>query len=149
MMYFDVHLIISLAIVEMLFRRVSKEVKFCLLIGTKNTSIYYGAYVDILINEENKQANISEWLANHLKRLADNSRLKILFLLKDKSMCGQEIKKELNLSNATISHHMSELIGASFVLARKEGNKTYYSLNRIVIKNILDEMQGLLVDDTK
>lgn len=113
------------------------------------TSIHYGAYVDILINEENKQSNISERLANHLKRLADNSRLKILFLLRDKSMCGQEIKNELNLSNATISHHMSELIGASFVLARKEGNKTYYSLNRVVIKNILDEMQALLVDDTK
>lgn len=112
----------------------------------KYSFIYYGAYVDILIIEENKQSNISERLANHLKRLADNSRLKILFLLREKSMCGQEIKEELHLSNATISHHMGELIGASFVLARKEGNKTYYSLNRVVIKDMLDEMQALLVD---
>lgn len=108
--------------------------------------MYYGAYIDILIHEENKQKNISSRLVKKLNALSDNSRIGILCELKQHDLCGQQLKEALHLSNATISHHMNELLQDNFVTTRKEGNKVVYAINKVVIEETLAEIKALLLD---
>mgnify|MGYP006305328347 CR=1 FL=1 len=45
-------------------------------------------------------------------------------------MYGNELAENLNLSNATISHHVSKLLMNNIIQARKEDNKLYFKLNK-------------------
>lgn len=64
------------------------------------------------------------------KALADETRLNIISLLAEKTMYGNELAEKLNLSNATISHHVSKLIMNNIIQAQKEDNKLYFKLNK-------------------
>ena len=64
------------------------------------------------------------------KALADETRLNIISLLAQKTMYGSELAEKLNLSNATISHHVSKLLMNNIIQAQKEDNKLYFKLNK-------------------
>jgi DNA-binding transcriptional ArsR family regulator len=64
------------------------------------------------------------------KALADETRLNIISLLAEKTMYGNELAEKLNLSNATISHHVSKLIMNKIIQAQKKDNKLYFKLNK-------------------
>jgi DNA-binding transcriptional ArsR family regulator len=64
------------------------------------------------------------------KALADETRLHIISLLAEKTMYGNELAEKLNLSNATISHHVSKLIMNKIIQAQKKDNKLYFKLNK-------------------
>jgi DNA-binding transcriptional ArsR family regulator len=64
------------------------------------------------------------------KALADETRLNIISLLAQKTMYGNELAEKLNLSNATISHHVSKLLVNNIIQAKKEDNKLYYKFNK-------------------
>ena len=82
----------------------------------------------------------SEFLTDRLKSLSDQRRIEILKALKSAPMYGQELADLLSLSPATISHHMSTLVGAGFVSVDRKGTKTSYSLHR---QNLDDFMRSL------
>lgn len=107
--------------------------------------LHYGIYVDRFFKEKHQQDSSGEQLANQMKTLSDKSRLKILCLLKEREMFGQELKDALNLSNATISHHMNELMVDNFVSVRKDGSKVLYSLNPDKIEAALNGIRQLLL----
>ena len=76
-------------------------------------------------------------LSDHLKVLADPTRLKILdFLLeppqrccaREDGVCGCDLKTLLSFSQPTVSHHMKQLVAAGFVRAKKRGRRVYYGL---------------------
>ena len=69
-------------------------------------------------------------LAEHLKVLADPTRLAILEFLRDPAIsccsredgvCGCDFKSFLGLTQPTVSHHMKQLVEAGFVKAEKRG----------------------------
>jgi len=64
------------------------------------------------------------------KSLADETRLNIISLLAEKTMYGNELAEKLNLSNATISHHVSKLLMNKLIQAQKQDNKLYFKLNK-------------------
>jgi DNA-binding transcriptional ArsR family regulator len=64
------------------------------------------------------------------KALADETRLNIISLLAEKTMYGNELAEKLNLSNATISHHVSKLLMNKIIQAQKKDNKLYFKLNK-------------------
>jgi DNA-binding transcriptional ArsR family regulator len=64
------------------------------------------------------------------KALADETRLNIISLLAEKTMYGNELAEKLNLTNATISHHVSKLLMNNIIQAHKEDNKLYFKLNK-------------------
>ena len=70
------------------------------------------------------------------KALNDNTRRKILELLKKKDLTAGEIADSFNISKPSISHHLDLLKQAGLVQATKEGQFIYYSLNTTV----MDEM---------
>lgn len=79
------------------------------------------------------------------KVLADETRLNIISLLADKTMYGNELAEKLNLTNATISHHMSKLLMYDIIKANKENNKLYFKLNKKSFKKIIsNSVENLL-----
>lgn len=67
-------------------------------------------------------------LSSLLKLVGEESRLKILCILKRGKHCVCEIKKHLNLSQSLISHHLKDLKEADLISVEKKGLRAYYSL---------------------
>lgn len=79
------------------------------------------------------------------KALADETRLNIISLLAEKTMYGNELAEKLNLSNATISHHVSKLIMNKIIQAQKKDNKLYFKLNKNKFKkSVLKAVDNLI-----
>ncbi len=70
------------------------------------------------------------------KALSDNNRLQIIDMLSCGEMCACRILEKLNITQPTLSHHMKTLIDAKLVIARKEINWVYYSLNKYTIDEL-------------
>lgn len=71
------------------------------------------------------------------KALNDPTRRAILELLQQKDMTAGEIANKFNISFPSISHHLDLLKQAKLVVAEKEGQFIYYSLNTTVVDEIL------------
>ncbi|MBL7131919.1 MAG: winged helix-turn-helix transcriptional regulator [Candidatus Omnitrophica bacterium] len=80
-----------------------------------------------------------------LKGCADDTRLRILNILRDEQLTVKDICKVLSVSQTSISKHLSKLRLLKIVADRRAGNLVYYSLdtlsdtfqNKIVIFIIL------------
>jgi ArsR family transcriptional regulator, arsenate/arsenite/antimonite-responsive transcriptional repressor len=71
------------------------------------------------------------------KALNDATRREILRLLQEKDMTAGEIAEQFNMSWPSISHHLDLLKQAKLVIAEKDGQYVYYSLNTTVVDDIL------------
>jgi len=80
------------------------------------------------------------------KGLNDPTRREILELLKGNDMTAGEIVEQFYISGSSISHHLDVLKQAKLVIAEKQGQFIYYSLNTTVIDEI---MKWLLQIKTK
>jgi ArsR family transcriptional regulator len=74
---------------------------------------------------------------NVFRALNDPTRREILELLKEKEMSAGEIADQFNMSWPSISHHLDLLKQAKLVEAEKDGQFIYYSLNIIVVDEVL------------
>lgn len=108
--------------------------------------LHYGIYVDTIAAEKARLEKAGMQAVDKWRSLSDKSRIRILCLLKEREMFGQELTEALGLSNATISHHMNDLLTEDFVLLRKEGSKVLYRLNREKIAEAIEEMRLLLLE---
>ncbi len=79
------------------------------------------------------------------KALNDPTRRAILELLRDKDLTAGEIAEQFNISWPSISHHLELLKRAGLVVAVKEGQYVYYSINTTV----MDEMVKWLMQLNK
>ena len=70
--------------------------------------------------------------------LVSKSRLKIINLLRKKSMNVSEIVKEMNIDQTMVSHNLGRLKHCGFITNEKKGKYRYYKLNEKTIKPILD-----------
>lgn len=64
------------------------------------------------------------------KALADDTRQKIMSLCCCRWLSVGEIVEALDVSQPTISHHLSILRAAKLVDVRREGKQIYYTLNQ-------------------
>ncbi|HVG40788.1 MAG TPA: autorepressor SdpR family transcription factor [Chitinophagaceae bacterium] len=78
------------------------------------------------------------------KALNDATRRSILEMLKEQDMTAGEIADKFNISKPSISHHLDLLKQAELVVAEKEGQFIYYSINTTV----LDEMMKWIIQFT-
>lgn len=76
-------------------------------------------------------------LQDIFKVLGNESRLRILQLLRKKSYCGEELAQMLQLSSATISHHMKKLEDVGLISAKKDQYYTNYYVNQDYLMTIL------------
>ncbi len=71
------------------------------------------------------------------KALNDTTRRSILEMLKERDMTAGEIADQFNISKPSISHHLDLLKQANLVIAVKEGQFIYYSINTTVMDEML------------
>ena len=71
------------------------------------------------------------------KALNDPTRRQILQLLQEKDMTAGEIVERFKISGPSISHHLDLLKQAKLVIAEKDGQYIYYSLNTTVVDEII------------
>jgi predicted transcriptional regulator len=77
-----------------------------------------------------------EELLGFFKALGDEKRLKIVGLLAQKSLCVEELAAILDLSAATVSHHLRKLVEAGLVEASAEGYYNVYSLQAETLREM-------------
>lgn len=84
-------------------------------------------------------------LQKTLKALADPIRREILNLLKEKSLSAGEIVEKFDVTNASISRHLSVLKEADLIRDARSGKFIYYELNTSVLEQVMlwiSELKG-------
>jgi len=76
---------------------------------------------------EDKSKQVIE-ISALLKMVAEESRLKLLCVLRDGEHCVCEIMKHVKLSQSLISHHLKSLKDINLVINEKRGVYVYYRL---------------------
>ena len=82
-------------------------------------------------------------LVRFYKALADPTRLRILALLVERPMYGQELAESLGVNAPTVSHHLGELRAAGLLRTRKVDNYHYFELDL----DHLRRLSGVLIED--
>jgi predicted transcriptional regulator len=87
----------------------------------------------------------TQYLLEFFKVLADEKRLQIVGLLARQPYSVEEMAAILDLSSATVSHHLGRLVRAGLVEARADQHYHIYSLR---LQALHDKAQQLLSRDT-
>jgi ArsR family transcriptional regulator len=82
---------------------------------------------------------------NILYVLADQTRLRILKLLRQGEQNVTKIVEALKLSQPTVSHHLKRLEAAGLVLKRQYKRWVFYQVNKSVLKSFIEKF-GLELD---
>ena len=80
-----------------------------------------------------------------LSLLADNTRLKILKILKQGETNVSKIVEGMKLSQPTVSHHLKKLEEAGLVLKRQYKRWVFYQVNKSLLKKFIESF-GLELD---
>lgn len=80
------------------------------------------------------------FLSQTFAALADPNRQKIIKCLKKSELPVSEIAKNLNISLATLSHHLDILRRAGLVSSRREGRQIFYELNLSVTEEVIEAL---------
>lgn len=83
-------------------------------------------------------------LCDHLKMLADPTKLAILRILKDGSTYQSDLARQLSLTTATISHHMGQLFQNGFVESELKNKKLYYRYQPQMVDYTLEQAGNYL-----
>lgn len=84
--------------------------------------------------------------ADVCKIFANDKRLEIINLLKDKEMSNGEIMRETGLSKVNVSQHMNVLKSKGVIISRKEGHQLFYSIANPKIIQACNLMREVLVE---
>ncbi|SCJ44653.1 Arsenical resistance operon repressor [uncultured Clostridium sp.] len=80
-----------------------------------------------------------------LKALGDETRIRIINILRNGPLCVCEIESILEITQSNASRHLNKLMSANLVTYYKEAKYVYYKLNENIlneysfIKNILED----------
>ena len=95
---------------------------------------------------KNKTALTSEEMKSLVvigRALADPTRIRILGLLAERPMYGQELAKVLDVKPPTVSHHIAPLVNAGLVHVRRENNYHYYELDGDGLEQLAESAQHI------
>jgi ArsR family transcriptional regulator len=73
-----------------------------------------------------------------LKGFADETRLRILCLLRGREVCVHELVEALDVSQSAVSHQLRVLRDARLVAHRREGRHVYYRLADDHVREMLE-----------
>ncbi|MGH4038833.1 MAG: autorepressor SdpR family transcription factor [Sphaerochaeta sp.] len=83
-------------------------------------------------------------LQDTIKALNDPVRRKILDLLKEKPLSVGDILSQLDITGATLSHHLKILKEADLVSKKRDGNFLIYEINTSVMEDIMKWLSGFM-----
>ena len=82
---------------------------------------------------------ITSEISDVFKVFADNTRIRILWVLFDEERCVYDIAETLNMTQSAISHQLRIPKRARLVKSRRDGKNTYYSLDDDHVKRIIEQ----------
>ena len=89
-------------------------------------------------------AEIDKQLIEVLSVLSESVRFKILSLISSKGeLTAKDILSEFDITQPTLSHHMSCLTEAGLVNVERRGRFAYYSVNKDTIDLVLSGIESL------
>ena len=77
------------------------------------------------------------------KALSDTNRLQIVELLTQGEQCACELLEHFRITQPTLSHHMKVLAECGLLTSRREGVRTFYSLNCGTLGEFREYIAGL------
>jgi len=98
---------------------------------------------DIRSNKDGKREE-GEKISESLKVISDKTRLEILRLLISKANYGKTIADRLDLSTATISHHLEQLKKINLVTEERVKNYKYFKANEEEIDKLFEAIINYL-----
>jgi len=79
-----------------------------------------------------------------MKALSDNTRRDILSLLRKQGrLSAGDISACFNMTQATVSHHLSLLTEAELITSEKKGKYIYFEINTTVVQELLAYIMNL------
>lgn len=88
-------------------------------------------------------------MSETLKAISDPVRRKIIEMLRKEKMTAGDITNKFNLTNSTVSYHLSYLKKADLIKEEKYKKYIYYKLNTSVFEEILVWIYQFGKDDKK
>lgn len=113
---------------------------FTLTNNTENCYLVVGPYYQ----EIGAQNDYLEMQLKVLKNLSDKTRFGIMKYILEDERYGQEIADKFNISNASVSYHMNNLLFLNLVKISKQDNKVFYKLNKERISEIIKFLEDEL-----
>jgi DNA-binding transcriptional ArsR family regulator len=114
------------------------------VLGGEDWRMYGYPVADAALDETDPLAPPQSVVRLH-RALGDDTRLRILRLLRDQDYYLTEIAEHLELSKPTIKHHLALLRSAGLVTIVEEGGMAYYSLRRERLDDASGELKRFLV----
>ncbi len=86
--------------------------------------------------------------SQYFKAISDETRLKMIGILKDRELCVCDLMEVLELPQSTASRHLSYLKNSGWITGRREGKWMYYKLVEGLLHNhylmsIVEYISGL------
>ncbi len=81
---------------------------------------------------------VSVGIKESFKALSDDYRRQILEMLKNGKMTAGDISSRFDMTQATVSHHLSILKEADLVRIERVGKYIYYELNTTVFDDVIN-----------
>ena len=93
-----------------------------------------------LIQEQLKNIDNFQTIAEVFKQLGDTTRIRIFFLLCHCEECVINIAALLDMSSPAISHHLRPLRNSGLIVSRREGKEVYYQAADTPQSRLLHQM---------
>jgi len=128
--------------IELIPNAFSEIVTFVLQPEKDRFVLIYGTF----ISKKRSREKRSEERKQFFKVLSEEKRVEIIKSLAIKPAIGSELAKQIGLTNATASYHLTMLLGIGLVEYERIGQKLHYILNREMLKDLLDKAYQDLVN---
>jgi ArsR family transcriptional regulator len=93
--------------------------------------------------------NLIELEANYLKMIAQPTRLKILYFLKDGERCQCKIIPQMKEDQSNISRHLTHMRDMGILDSRREGVSVYYRIKDKRIFSLLSLVDQMVKADIR
>ena len=93
---------------------------------------------NVALEEDLPEAAVVTPTVQLLKGFADETRLRILCLLRGREVCVHEIVDALDMSQSAVSHQLRVLRDARLVSHRRDGRHVYYGLADDHVRDMLE-----------
>jgi ArsR family transcriptional regulator len=91
----------------------------------------------------------SEKLARIFKVLSVDTRVRMIGLLKDRSLCVNALARTLEITPAAVSQHLRILRDVDIVIASKQGYFVHYAINTVKLDEWNKVTKGLFETEKK
>lgn len=108
---------------------------------------FVGLFVHEVYQLLEKDRSAQEKMLPVLKALSDSSKFEILCSLMRAPKYNLELAEELNLTAATVSHHMNVLLNLRLVTVEKRDGRVYYTMTKDAIRETLQALSRVFLGE--